>query len=389
MADEQTPEGDQQAEATPETGEATATGAEQTPETPPEAAPSAEPTTESSTPPSESSPTEVTSPPEAAAPEAEKKSSKTKSKASKTGSRTRRRKGELELPTARIGFLGAGKMAECIIEGLINFAKLPANNIYVAAPTSKNTDKLKSLGVNTTKRNIDIFARFDCDIMFFCFHGSVIKYCYKLGGKIPHPITTNYIPNMKHPIYILSLVSGVSLEQLKPCLLNPEHPEKYILEMHRIMLNAACSYGLGICAVDVEPDGNKLSAPIRTMLSSIARLEYVPESQMDAACAIGGNGLAFAYYFIAALADGAFKMGLSRNMAIKFAAKTVQCASQCLLESGKHPSELLDSVSSPSGAAIYGIHVLDKADVKSGIIAAVEAAHKRAIELAESDSPSS
>jgi len=58
-----------------------------------------------------------------------------------------------------------------------------------------------------------------------------------------------------------------------------------------------------------------------------------------------------------------------------------------MLESGKHPTELRDEVCSPSGAAIYGIHVLDKAEVQSGVAAAVEAAHKRANEMAKSDNP--
>lgn len=181
------------------------------------------------------------------------------------------------------------------------------------------------------------------------------------------------------------MVSGVNLEQIKAVLLNPEHPKQYQLEIHRIMCNAACAYGLGVCAIDVEPDSSQLSAPIRTLLSSIGRLEHVPESQMDAACAIGGNGLAFGYYFMNAMADGAFKMGLSRVMAIKFAAKTVQCGAQCLLESGRHPSELRDAVTAAGGPAIYGIHVLDKADVASGIQAAVEAAYRRAGELAETE----
>jgi pyrroline-5-carboxylate reductase len=116
----------------------------------------------------------------------------------------------------------------------------------------------------------------------------------------------------------------------------------------------------------------------------VAKLEYVPESQMDAACAVCGAGLAFSYYFIQALADGAFKMGLSRAMTTKFDAKTVHSAT---LESGEHPMKLTDEVCSPSGAAIYGIHVLDKADVQSGVAAAVKAVHKRADELAKSDNP--
>lgn len=91
------------------------------------------------------------------------------------------------------------------------------------------------------------------------------------------------------------------------------------------------------------------------------------------------------YYFINSLADGAFKMGLSRDMAVKMAATTVQCASNALIESGKHPGELKDEVCSPAGPAIHGIHILDKADVASGVAAAIEAAHRRAHELAKSD----
>lgn len=303
---------------------------------------------------------------------------------SRHGGRSRKRLklGELDISKARIGFLGAGKMTESTINGLIHYAKISPDRIHVAAPTTKNLERFKALGCHVTKRNYDIFGRYNCDIIFLAFHGYVIKHCFKLGGARPHPLTTNYIPHQSHPIYILSLVGGVSLSQIKQCLLNPESTNRYQLEIHRIMMNTAVGHGLGICAIDCEPDSRKLSPPLRQLLSSIAHLEHVPASQMDAACAIGGSGLAFSYYFINALADGAFRMGLSRVQAIRFASKTAQCAAQTMLESGKHPAELRDSVSSPSGAAIYGIHVLEKNDVASGVTAAVEAAHKRANDLA-------
>ncbi len=80
-------------------------------------------------------------------------------------------------------------------------------------------------------------------------------------------------------------------------------------------------------------------------------------------------------------------MGLSRAMATKFAVKNMQSATQAMLESGKHPMQLRDEVCSQSEATIYGIHVLDKADVQSGVAAALEAAHKRAHELAKYDDP--
>ena len=180
------------------------------------------------------------------------------------------------------------------------------------------------------------------------------------------------------------MVSGISLTDIKNCLLNPEHPEKYMLEMHRMMISTSCAYGMGLCAVDCEPDSKKLAPVVRDLLGSISKVEYIPESQMDAACALGGSGLAYAYYYLGNLADGGVKMGLAKNTAIKYACKTAQSAALCLLESGKHPSELKDETTAPSGAAIYGVHVLDRHDCQSGISSAIEAAHKRALELANS-----
>ena len=294
-----------------------------------------------------------------------------------------------DVNSAKIGFVGAGKLAESIINGLVVYGKVDPKRIHVAAPSANNTDRMKGTyqGLKVTKRNLDIFGKFDCDIIFLAVNGSVIRNLYKLGGTRPAPLTTNYIPNIKHPIYVLSLITGYEIKVIKDCLLNPEHPEKYMLEMHRIMVNCAAAYGLGVCAVDVEPDSKKLAEPIRALLSMVAKLEYIPEAQMDAACALCGAGLSFSYYFINAMSDGALKIGLNRASAVKFAAKTVNCATQTLLESGKHPNELKDEVCAPSGGAIYGLSILDKADVASGVSGAVEAAFKRAMSLAKEDNP--
>ena len=94
-------------------------------------------------------------------------------------------------------------------------------------------------------------------------------------------------------------------------------------------------------------------------------------------------GSAFVYYYISALADGGFKMGLNKTMATKLATKTMQCAALCMLESNKVPAELRDAATSPSGGAIYGLHALDKQDCASGIQAAIEASYRRLKELVD------
>lgn len=210
-------------------------------------------------------------------------------------SKNKRSKQPADVYTAKIGFVGAGKVSESIVNGLVVYGKVDPKRIHVSAPSSNNTDRLRQnySGLKVSKRNLDIFGKFDCDIIFIAVNGNVIRNLYKLGGSRPAPLTTNYIPNMKHPFFVLSLVTGYEIKSIKDVLLNPEHPDKYMLEIHRIMLNCAAAYGLGVCAVDVEPDSKKLAEPVRALLSMVAKLEFIPETQMDAACAVCGAGLAF------------------------------------------------------------------------------------------------
>lgn len=267
---------------------------------------------------------------------------------------------------------------------MISTARIDPSQIFIASKSGRNLNNMRlKYNVWITKRNYDIFARMDCDIIFLCFHGFVVRNLYKNGGTRPMALTTNYIPNQRHPVYILSLVGGVSLNDVKHTLLNPDNPEKYKIEMHRLMLNASVAYGVGLGCVDVELDSKKCSPIIKDLLRSFAKVEFMPEANMDVACAVGGNGLAFCYYFLTALSDGAFKMGLPKLHALNLSAKTLFSAAGSLLESGKHPSDLRDQCTSPSGAAIYGVHVLDKMDCASGIAASVEAAYKRIKELVD------
>jgi hypothetical protein len=114
----------------------------------------------------------------------------------------------VDFSNTKIGFIGTGKMTESIIQGLITYGKVVVSRLHVNAPSTKNLERLQQRfsDIHVSKRNIDIFGKYDCDIVFFAVHVSVIKNCYKLSGQRSVPLTTNFIPNMKHPLYVLPLV---------------------------------------------------------------------------------------------------------------------------------------------------------------------------------------
>jgi pyrroline-5-carboxylate reductase len=110
-------------------------------------------------------------------------------------------------------------------------------------------------------------------------------------------------------------------------------------------------------------------------------VDRVDERMMDAVTGLSGSGPAFVCQFIEALADGGVLAGMPRDKAIRYAAQTVFGTAAMVLESGKHPGELKDMVTSPAGTTIAGVAALERGAFRGAVMGAVEAAWKRSQEL--------
>lgn len=84
---------------------------------------------------------------------------------------------------------------------------------------------------------------------------------------------------------------------------------------------------------------------------------------------------------IEALADGAVKLGVPRELALQVATQVVLGASKLVSETGKHPAVLKDEVCSPGGTTIAGIHALENGGLRATFMNAIEASMNRAIEM--------
>jgi pyrroline-5-carboxylate reductase len=104
---------------------------------------------------------------------------------------------------------------------------------------------------------------------------------------------------------------------------------------------------------------------------------------MDAVTAVSGSGPAFVMLVIEAMTDGGVRAGLPRPLAQALAAQTVRGSASLLQQTGKHPGELKDMVTSPGGTTIAGIEALEAGGLRSAMIAGVMAAANRSRELGE------
>ena len=109
----------------------------------------------------------------------------------------------------------------------------------------------------------------------------------------------------------------------------------------------------------------------------------LPRERLIVLTGLSGSGPAFVYLIIEALADGGVRMGLKREVALALAAQTVRGAAQMVLETGEHPAVLKDRVASPGGTTIAGLEALEAGRLRGTLMAAVEAATHRSIELGQ------
>ena len=117
------------------------------------------------------------------------------------------------------------------------------------------------------------------------------------------------------------------------------------------------------------------------LLSAVGEVRRVPESQQDAVTALSGSGPAYFFFLVEAMIDAGILLGLPRSLAADLIVQTAYGSAVMLRESGEHPVKLREAVTSPGGTTIAAIRELERHGVRAALIAALEAAHDRSVEL--------
>ena len=265
----------------------------------------------------------------------------------------------------RIGFLGAGKMAEAILAALIRNRVVPASQVTICDVVARRRAFIRRrYGVQTAATATGLVQA--CDVVILAVKPQ------DLDALLVH-----VAPSLEKRHVVISIAAGKTLAHLQKLAGRR-------VRLVRVMPNLAVMVGEGMSAFclgrQARPADRKLAA---RLLGCCGRVVELPERQFDAVTALSGSGPAFFTYLMAAISSAAEAEGLSADAARLLAEQTMLGAARYLLETGIAPRDLIQAVASPKGTTAAGLAVLEGSEVQDILTRTIQAAARRSHELSK------
>jgi pyrroline-5-carboxylate reductase len=263
----------------------------------------------------------------------------------------------------KIGFVGAGNMAEAMMKGLLHSGVSKPQNVVASDVRKDRLGFIKELfDVSVCEKNEDAVDQADIVVL-------------AVKPQILEPVLLELANHLDASKLIISIAAGVSLATIESHL-------KKDLRLIRAMPNIAALVLESATAICPGKHASQEDLELaKAVFDSVGKTVTIEEGLMDAVTGLSGSGPAYLFLIIDALADAGVKVGLSRHNALTLSAQTVLGAAKLLIETGEHPGRLKDLVTSPGGTAIAGLHTLEEGGLRTTLINAVEVATRRSGEL--------
>lgn len=262
----------------------------------------------------------------------------------------------------KVGFIGAGKMAEAIIASLVRDRE--AHAIF-ACEIDENRRRAvrKKYGINIYKHSVSVLE--STSIVFLAVKPQDLDGV--LREMAPHAA--------KNHLFI-SIAAGKKISGIKSVLGRGK--------MVRVMPNLATlvSEGMSVYCADRNVT-EKDKKTVAGLLARFGRVLELPERDFDVVTALSGSGPAFFACFLEIMAGAAVKRGLNRKDALLLAEQTMLGTSKLLLDGGFDPESLIDAVTSPKGTTAAGMKLFRGKEFSSLVRKAINAAAKRSTELSK------
>ncbi len=273
---------------------------------------------------------------------------------------------EAPLRVKKLALIGAGKLGESLLSGLLSSQLIPAGKVAATVAHQPRADYLsEKYDMKAHTDNLQAVA--GADLVLICLKPQQVK------GFL-HEVRKA----LGRTALIISAAASVTTSLIERAL---GHSARVV----RAMPNTPCLIRQGMTALARGAHATDEDVKVaQEIFASMGRTVVVDEKHMDAITGLSASGPAYVYMIIESLAEAGVKLGLPRELSTELSAQTLLGASALVLHTGEHPAKLKDVVTTPAGCTIDGLLELEEGGLRVTLIKAVVRAAERARELVQS-----
>ena len=264
-----------------------------------------------------------------------------------------------------IATVGSGVMAEAMIAGLLRGQLDTPDQVVASHPRLERREALaRDYGIRTVASNVEAVAGADVILL-----GIKPQMLGRVGREIG--------PHLDRGQLVLSVLAGATTAALTGLLGHDQ--------VVRSMPNTPARLGKGMTVWYATPETTAdQRAQAAALLGALgAELEVDDEKFVAMATAVSGTGPTYVFLVMEALIDAAVHLGFPRHVAHDLVIETLEGSTLFAKQSGMHPAELRNMVTSPGGTSAAALHELESGRLRTVLSEAVWAAYRRTVELGD------
>jgi pyrroline-5-carboxylate reductase len=260
-----------------------------------------------------------------------------------------------------IAILGAGKMGEALLSGLLRAGR-PVSGVAAVVRREGRAEELRT-AYGVPVLSAEEAAKTASTLVITVKPQDMARMLMEIAP---------FVDDSKLVISVAAGITTSYIERHFPV----EIPVVRVMSNTPVLVDEAMSV---ISAGSFASERHLAAA--EDLLRPVGKVLRIPESQQDAATALSGSGPAYVYYLVESMVDAGILLGMPRRTALEMVTQAVYGAATMLRDSGEHPVILREAVTSPGGTTISAIRELERHGVRAAFIAAIEAARDRGKEL--------
>jgi pyrroline-5-carboxylate reductase len=269
------------------------------------------------------------------------------------------------LARATIATVGSGVMAEAIIAGLLRDRVVAPEQIVASHPRGDRREALeRTHGIRTVDSNAAAIE--GADVVLLGIKPQML-------GRVGRELRGNLRPGQ----LVISVLAGATTRALMGHLGHRE--------VVRSMPNTPAQLGKGVTVWYATADTSEAQREqAGVLLSALGhQIEVDDERLVAMATAVSGTGPTYVFLVMEALIDAAVHLGFARHIAHDLVIETLEGSTLFAKQSGMHPAQLRNMVTSPGGTSAAALHELESGRLRTVLSEAVWAAFRRTVELGE------